>query len=222
MEEGSAQRGSLRELAGLFLKLGTTAFGGPAAHVAMMRDEVVTRRRWLSEQRFLDLLGATNLIPGPNSTEMAIHVGHQRAGWRGLIVAGVCFILPAFVMVLALAWAYVEYGTRPAAESLLYGIKPVIIAVVVQALYGLLRTAVKSMFLAIAGIAVFALYLAGVNELVLLFGAGAAVAIVLNARRAGHALRARALVPPIAGALPLVGLVAATPAGVRCSPGWSA
>jgi chromate transporter len=213
MEEGSAQRGSLREVAGLFLKLGTTAFGGPAAHVAMMRDEVVTRRRWLSDQRFLDLLGATNLIPGPNSTEMAIHVGHQRAGWRGLIVAGACFILPAFVMVLALAWAYVEYGTRPAVEWLLYGIKPVIIAIVVQALYGLLRTAAKSVFLAIAGAAVFALYLAGVNELVLLFGAGATVAIVLNARRAGHALRARALVPPIAGALPLVGLVAATPAG---------
>jgi chromate transporter len=210
---GAGQReASLREVTGLFLKLGTIAFGGPAAHIAMMRDEVVTRRGWLSDQRFLDVLGATNLIPGPNSTEMAIHVGLLRAGWRGLVAAGVCFILPAFAIVLALAWAYVEYGTKPAAEWLLYGIKPVIIAVVVQALYGLLRTAVKGVFLALAGAAVFALYLAGVNELVLLFGAGAVVVAVENGRRMSQAMRAGALLPPLVAGAPFA-VVLASPAG---------
>jgi len=126
--------GRLAELARLFLKLGTIGFGGPAAHIALMEDEVVRRRGWLTRERFLDLLGATNLIPGPNSTEMAIHVGHQRAGWRGLVVAGVSFILPAFLVVLACAWAYGRYGTLPAAEGLLRGVKPVIIAIVLQAL----------------------------------------------------------------------------------------
>src|SRR5919107_33781 len=132
---------TLGELAWLALKLGCTAFGGPAAHIAMLREETVVRRRWTTEQHFLDLLGATNLIPGPNSTEMVIHTGHTRAGWRGLIAGGVCFILPAALIVLALAWAYVEYGTTPTAEWLLYGIKPVIIAVVAQALWGLSQTA---------------------------------------------------------------------------------
>jgi chromate transporter len=103
----------LMELALLFLKLGTIAFGGPAAHIAMMEDEVVRRRRWLSREKFLDLLGATNLIPGPNSTELAIHIGHARAGWPGLIVAGVCFILPAALIVTAFAWAYVRFGSLP-------------------------------------------------------------------------------------------------------------
>ena len=129
--------GALPELARLFLKLGTLGFGGPAAHIALMEDEVVRRRGWLSRERFLDLLGATNLIPGPNSTEMAIHVGHERAGWRGLVVAGVSFIAPAFLIVLACAWAYMRYGTLPAAEGLLRGVKPVIIAIVLQALWGL-------------------------------------------------------------------------------------
>src|SRR5262245_27203702 len=125
---------ALRELAGLFLKLGTIAFGGPAAHIAMMEDEVVRRRQWLTREEFLDLLGATNLIPGPNSTEMAIHIGRQRAGWLGLILAGACFILPATLIVTAIAWAYVRYGKLPEANALLYGVKPVIIAVVIQAL----------------------------------------------------------------------------------------
>src|SRR5882757_6163824 len=116
---------ALRELAWLFLKLGTIAFGGPAAHVAMMEEEVVRRRRWLTREQFLDYLGATNLIPGPNSTELAIHIGHARAGWPGLLVAGACFILPAAVVVTAIAWAYVKFGTLPAVAGVLYGVKPV-------------------------------------------------------------------------------------------------
>ncbi|HEY3230867.1 MAG TPA: chromate transporter, partial [Roseiflexaceae bacterium] len=167
-----AARSAIRELAGLFLKLGLIAFGGPAAHIAMMRDEIVTRRKWISEEYFLDLLGATNLIPGPNSTEMAIHIGHVRAGWRGLILSGLCFILPAAAMVLALAWFYVGYGTTPVAERLLYGVKPVVIAIVVQALWGLGSKAFRSRLLAAVGLAVLALYLLGGNEIALLFGGG--------------------------------------------------
>ena len=133
---------SLWELARLFLKLGTIAFGGPAAHIAMMEDEVVRRRRWLTRERFLDLLGATNLIPGPNSTEMAIHIGYHRAGWAGLIVAGSCFILPAVLIVTVFAWAYVRYGSIPEVKGVLYGIKPVIIAIVLQALWSLVAETV--------------------------------------------------------------------------------
>jgi chromate transporter len=161
----------LRELAALFLRLGAIGFGGPAAHIALMQDEVVIRKKWLTRQRFLDLVGATNLIPGPNSTELAIHIGRDRAGWPGLVVAGAAFIAPAFVIVLALACLYARYGTTPAAESLLYAIAPVIIAVVVIALWQLSRTAVKSWLLAAIGGAVLVFYLAGVNELVLLAGA---------------------------------------------------
>jgi len=168
----TSRRTTLGELAWLFLKLGTIAFGGPAAHIGMMEDEVVRRRQWLSHEEFLDLLGATNLIPGPNSTEMAIHVGHKRAGWAGLIVAGSCFILPAFLIVMACAWAYVRYGKLPAAEGLLYGVKPVIIAVVVQALWGLGRKAIKNWWLAVLGVAAVTLSFAGVNELLVLFGIG--------------------------------------------------
>ncbi len=162
----------LRELAGLFLKLGTTAFGGPAAHIAMMEDEVVRRRHWLTREEFLDLLGATNLIPGPNSTELAIHIGHRRAGWSGLVVAGACFILPAMLIVTAIAWAYVRYGKLPEATALLYGVKPVIIAVVAQALWSLGGTAVKSKTLAVAGILGAVASFGGVNELIILFGSG--------------------------------------------------
>lgn len=165
----------LAEVASLALRLGFTAFGGPAAHISMLRDEVVVRRRWMSDEQFVDLLGATNLIPGPNSTEMVIHCGFLRAGWRGLIVGGACFILPAAAIVLALAWAYVRYGGMPAVEWMLYGIKPVIIAIIVQAIFGLSRTALKNTGLAVLGAIAFALYLAGVNELVVLFGAGAIV-----------------------------------------------
>jgi chromate transporter len=176
--------GELRELARLFTKLGFIAFGGPAAHIAMMRGEVVERRKWMGEQEFLDLVGATNLIPGPNSTELAIHLGRERAGWRGLIVAGACFIVPAAVIVLILAVLYDRYGTTPTAESLLYGITPVVIAIIAQALWGLLKTAVKGPLTATAGTAALALYLfAGVPEIPLIFGAALVVFLVDNARR---------------------------------------
>lgn len=172
----------LIELARLFTRLGFTAFGGPAAHISMMHDEVVIRRNWLSEQHFLDMIGAVNLVPGPNSTEMAIHIGAVRAGWRGLLVAGFCFIMPAVLIVLAIAWGYVNYGTTPQADALLYGIKPVIIAIVLQALLRLGRTALRGPLLIAAGVAVFVLYLLGVNELLLLFGMGALVAAIKMAR----------------------------------------
>jgi chromate transporter len=183
------RRERLRELAALFLRLGTTAFGGPAAHIAMMHDEVVRRRRWLSEQRFLDLLGATNLVPGPNSTEMAIHIGYLRAGWAGLLVAGVSFIAPAMLIVLGLAWVYVRYGHTTTGEALLYGIEPVVIAIVVDALVRLGRTGMRSSRVLLAlGAAVFVLYLAGVNELVLLFGSGVLAVLVAAAAR-GRTMR---------------------------------
>lgn len=190
------------------LKLGCTAFGGPAVHIAMLRDEVVVRRRWLTDEQFLDLLGATNLIPGPNSTEMVIHVGRVKAGWRGLVVAGTLFILPAALIVLALAYLYVEYGTTPAAEWLLYGIKPVIIAVVVQALWGLAKTAVKGPLLAAVGLGTLALYLLGMNEIALLFGAGVLVALIRNAHRLWRSLWRNA--GNHAGMLALVPLAAAS------------
>lgn len=161
----------------LFLRLGVTAFGGPAAHIAMIHDEVVKRRKWLDDQHFLDLIGATNLIPGPNSTEMAIHVGYVRDGFLGLVVSGVSFILPAMLMVIALAWGYVRFGSLPQTEGVLYGIKPVVIAIIVQALWNLGQKAVKNLPLAILGLAVLALYFMGVNEIALLFG-GALIAMV--------------------------------------------
>ncbi len=166
----------LTELAGLFLKLGATAFGGPAAHIALMEDEVVHRRHWLSREEFLDLLGATNLIPGPNSTEMAIHIGHRRAGWAGLLVAGACFILPAAIIVGILSWAYVRLGSLPQAEGILYGVKPVVLAVVLQAIWRLARPALKTRLLLMLGLAVVVLSFLGVNELVLLFGTGIVLA----------------------------------------------
>ncbi len=174
-DNGKCPVGSLGELARVFLKLGTIAFGGPAAHIAMMQEEVVRRRQWLDQQRFLDLLGATNLIPGPNSTELAIHIGMVRAGWKGLMVAGSCFILPAMVIVWVLAWLYVRYGTLPQAIWLLYGVKPVIIAIVLQALWGLGKTAVKGPLTGVVGAGVFVSFLLGFNEVALLFVAGSMV-----------------------------------------------
>lgn len=198
-------RGTTGEVARLALKLGFTAFGGPAAHIAMLHEEVVTRRKWLGEQRFLDLLGATNLIPGPNSTEMVIHVGFIRAGYPGLLAAGLGFILPAAAIVLALAWLYVQYGTTPTGEWLLYGIKPVIIAVVLQALWGLGRKALKGPLLAAAGVAVFVGYLAGLNELLLLFGVGLLAAVIRTGRRRWAGGRMAALVIPWLAVAPPAG-----------------
>jgi len=169
--------GSLRELAAFFLRLGTTAFGGPAAHIAIMEDELVRRRQWLSREKFLDLLGASNLIPGPSSSELAIHIGYLRAGWAGLLVAGSCFILPAAAMVTAIAWMYVRFGKLPAIAAALYGIKPVVIAVILQALWGLGRAAVKNTYLGVVGAFSVALLFFGFHPLLLLLVAGLAACL---------------------------------------------
>jgi chromate transporter len=174
----SSEKHSLTELASFFLRLGTTAFGGPAAHIAIMEDELVRRRKWLTREKFLDLLGASNLIPGPSSSELAIHIGYLRCGWMGLLVGGVCFILPAAILVACIAWAYVRFGHLPAVAGLLYGVKPVVVAVILQALCGLGRTAVKNSLLAIAGVICVALSFFGVNALLLLAGTGTAIALI--------------------------------------------
>ncbi|WP_406843453.1 chromate efflux transporter [Flavobacterium soyae] len=169
----------LKEIACVFLKLGITAFGGPAAHIAMMQQEVVIKRQWMSEEHFLDLIGATNLIPGPNSTEMAIHIGQDRTGWKGLIVAGLCFIFPAVIITLFFAWLYKQYGHLPEVQPFTYGIKPAIISVILAAIYPLAKKSLKSLQLWIIGGFVLVLSLLGVNEIFLLFGAGI-VAILLH------------------------------------------
>jgi chromate transporter len=174
--EHIGNRGALAELALLFLRLGSTAFGGPAAHIAMMEDEVVRRRRWMSRERFLDLLGATNIIPGPNSTEMAIHVGYDRGGWAGLLVAGTCFIVPAVVIVTITAWVYVRFGQLPEVTGILYGVKPVILAIIFQALWGLGRTAVKTPFLGCVALLTAVLNFGGVDELLMLLLGGSLAA----------------------------------------------
>lgn len=173
----------LAEVATLFLRLGFTAFGGPAAHISIMHDEVVAKRKWLTDDEFLDLLGATNLIPGPNSTEMAIHIGYRRAGWPGLILGGLGFILPATFIVLGLSWLYVLYGTTPQAGWLLYGIKPVVVAIIAQALWTLGKKALKNTTVMVIGILVFGLYFLGINEILLLFGAGLVYMLITNIRR---------------------------------------
>jgi chromate transporter len=194
----SAGRGHLGEVAALFSKLGLIAFGGPAAHIALMRQEVVDRRHWLDEQSFLDLLGASNLIPGPSSTELAIYLGYSRAGPLGLVLAGVLFILPAMLMVMAFAWAYVEFGTTPQASALLYGIKPVILAVIIQAIYGLLRTAIKNWLLAAIVVLTIVLFTVGVNPLVSLFGLAIAYSVFQNRSRLAVRFRATPVFLPLA------------------------
>ena len=189
----------LAEVARVFLTLGIIGFGGPAAHIALMREELVRRRRWVSEQEFLDLIGATNLIPGPNSTEMTMHLGYIRSGWAGLIVGGACFIAPAMVIVMALAAVYVSIGTRPEVTALLYGVKPVIIAVVLQAVWALARTAVKTTTLAIGGVAILALSFAGVNEIALLFVGGFVLAALAAGRRRAGATAAGVAVLAVPG-----------------------
>ncbi|HKO41841.1 MAG TPA: chromate transporter [Pyrinomonadaceae bacterium] len=191
--EGSRTVTSLSELALLFLKLGAISFGGPAVHIAMMEEEVVRRRKWLSHEEFLDLLGATNLIPGPNSTEMAIHVGYKRRGWPGLLMAGAAFILPAAAIVLVFAWAYVRYGSLPQTAHALYGVKPVIIAIVLQALWHLGRAAIKTKALAVVGVVALVLNLLRVNELLVLFLAGILVVLLrwlIQQRSRGHSITA--------------------------------
>lgn len=197
------QKQRLTELATVFLRLGAIAFGGPAAHIAMLDNEVVNRRQWMSREKLLDLLGITNLIPGPNSTELAIHIGYERAGWRGLLVAGSCFILPAMLIVWALAAIYARYQTVPQVEWLLYGIKPVIIAIVIQAVWNLGKKAAKDVPTIIAGMVGIAAYLAGLNEILVLILLGIAVMLVKNWQARGHTSGAFLL--PISGILAQVG-----------------
>lgn len=162
----------LLDIAKLFFKLGVIGFGGPAVHIAMMEEEVVKKKAWMSEDHFLDLVGATNLIPGPNSTEMAMHIGNERAGWRGLVIAGCCFIIPAVIITGVFAWAYRQYGQLPQVQPFIYGIKPAIIAVVVSLMISLGRKALKNVELGIIGLLAATAVLAGYNEIYILFGAG--------------------------------------------------
>jgi len=192
----ASPRRVLIELALLFLRLGFTAFGGPAAHIAMLEEAAVRKHQWVTHEEFLDLLGAANLIPGPNSTELAIHLGYRRAGWPGLVVAGVCFIAPAMGIVLALAWVYTRYGALPEIAQLLVGVKPVIVAVIAQALWNLARTAVKSRWLLLLAVLSLVASLAGVHELLVLAAAGL---LALVAQRVRTQLDRR--VPPAASAL---------------------
>jgi chromate transporter len=203
----------LRDVAPPFLRLGLTAFGGPAAHIAMMEEEFVRRRGWIRHDEFLDMLGASNLVPGPSSTEMAIHIGHRRAGWEGLVVAGVSFILPAMLLVLACAWAYAKFGSLPQLRGILYGVKPVIIAVILNALWRLARAAAKDAFLVIVGIVGTAAALAGGNVLVILIAAG----IVATLRQSLKQRAVAVLVPPLLAAkasLPASAPAAVTLAGI--------
>jgi chromate transporter len=198
----------LREIAALFLQLGTTAFGGPAAHIALMEEEVVRRRGWMTRGQFLDYLGATNLIPGPNSTELAIHIGHARGGWPGLVVAGACFIVPAALVAATFAWAYVQYGSLPQMAGVLYGVKPVVIAVVAQALWTLGRTALKSATLLVLGSCALLGTVLGLGELTLLaLAALTALAVIWLPHRV-----ARSSGPGRAGLL--AGLLAVGPTSV--------
>lgn len=197
----------MSDLALSFLRLGTTAFGGPAAHIAMMEEEFVRRRAWLTREQFLDIVGAAGLIPGPSSTEVAIYIGYRRAGWRGLLAAGFCFILPAALMVTAIAWAYVRFGQLPAVSGMLYGIKAVVMAILAQALVALGRSAAKSAWLVALGVAAAVANLLGASPVVVLFAAGV--------------LSTAASVRPHAGVAPLIWpgplgacAVAATPAGL--------
>ncbi len=181
------QTTSLKELAKLFLKLGTIAFGGPAAHIAMMQKEVVEKKKWMTEEHFLDLIGATNLIPGPNSTEMAIHIGRERAGLKGLLVAGFCFIVPAVIITSVFAYLYKQYGQLPTTQVFIYGIKPAIISIIIAAVYPLAKKAFKSIELIIIGVLALAACFLGVNELIVLFGSGIII-LLLSAIRSSNKL----------------------------------
>ena len=208
---GSPQ--SLRELTGFFLRLGLTAFGGPAAHIALMEQEAVQRRGWLSHEAFLDLLGATQLIPGPSSTQLAMSLGYLRAGWLGLLLGGVCFILPAALLTLAIACAYVRFGRLPQVQGLLYGIKPVVLAIVFQALWNLGRTAFRSRWLLLLGMLALALCFLEIHPALVLLGAGSVTAglVWVRSAPAPGGPRARGSWLPLAlGAvsLPSAGLLA--------------
>ncbi|MCF1713679.1 chromate efflux transporter [Flavihumibacter sp. RY-1] len=182
------QRQRITEVASVFLKLGVIGFGGPAVHIAMMEEEVVRKRNWMTAQHFLDLVGATNLIPGPNSTEMTMHCGYERAGWKGLVVAGVCFIVPAVLITGLLAWAYQRYGQLPEVAPFIYGIKPAVLSVVLAVMISLSKKAVKNRQLALLGMLALIAVLAGMHEIYVLFGAGA-IGILLHYARSNRLLK---------------------------------
>jgi chromate transporter len=206
---GARPGAALFELAAFFLRLGFTAFGGPAAHIAIMENEVVRRRQWLSSERFLDLLGAANLIPGPSSTELAIFIGYEQAGWLGLVLAGVCFILPAALMVTVLAWAYVRFGTLPRIAGVLYGIKPVVIAVIIQALFGLAPKALrKSPLLGTIALGACIASAVGVDALVVLIGSGTMTLLARRIHDGSERNGANAFGPIAAGTAGAAGVAA--------------
>lgn len=193
----TARTGDLKEVAKLFLRLGCIGFGGPAVHIAMMEEEVVRKRKWITPEHFIDLIGATNLIPGPNSTEMAMHCGHERAGGKGLVVAGVCFIAPAVVITAVFAWAYQQYGRLPEVKPFIYGIKPAIISVVVALMITLGKKALKSVELWVIGVIAAALSIYGLNEIFVLFGAGL-VGVIIHQFKNGK--------PTLNGFLPVLSI----------------
>jgi len=202
-----SDRSSLREIAGLFLRLGLTAFGGPAAHLGLMEREAVTRRRWMTREGFLDLVGACNLLPGPSSTQVAMALGYTRGSWLGLMVAGVCFFGPAALATLGLAWAYVRYGSLPQAQGLLYGAKPVMVALIAQAVWKLGRTALKNAWLAMAGAACFWAAVLGAAPLAVLLVSGGVMLAIAWGRRRANAAMGIALVPMAVGAGSAAGLL---------------
>ncbi len=194
-----SDKGRLREIAGLFLKLGFLSFGGPAAHIAMMEAEVVKKRKWMDADHFLDLIGATNLIPGPNSTEMAMHCGHERAGLRGLVVAGVAFIFPAVLITSLFAWLYVTYGQLPEAEPFIYGIKPAVVAIIASAVITLGKKALKTKELYVLGTLCVVLSLVGVNEILALFLTGVLALLLYLFRQRGSGVFPVLLMPLTTG-----------------------
>ena len=196
----ASRKASLRLLATLFLRLGVTAFGGPAVHIAMMEDEVVNRRRWLDRQRFLDLLGAANLLPGPSSSELAIYIGQSQAGWAGLLMGGACFILPATLLTAAIAWAYMRFGSLPQTTGILYGIRPVVVAIILQALWRLGQTALKTRFLMMIAIGAAAVSFAGLGPIWILLCSGA----VVLAERSAQQLRS---LPAVFGFVPTTAII---------------
>jgi chromate transporter len=209
-------RERLKEVALLFFRLGATSFGGPAAYIALMHNEVVVRRKWIEEQRFLDIMGAVNLIPGPNATEVAAELGLIRAGWLGLILGGVLFIIPGTAAVIVVAWAYVKYGSIPQVGWVLYGIKPAVIAIIAYAVWSLSRRGFKNPLLIVIGLAVLALYIVGVNEIALLLG-GAVLFLLIRAgwrlyKQNKSKINAVILTPAILMKLPFVGLAAGSAA----------
>lgn len=197
------QKARLKEITLVFLKLGTIAFGGPAAHVAMMDEEIVKKRKWMEKDKFMDLYGATNLLPGPNSTELAIHIGLERGGWRGLILAGASFILPAMLIVMAFAAIYDRIGALPQVAGIMYGIKPVVMAVILQALYRLGKTSIKNISSAVIGTIVIVVSFMGVHELALIGISGIIMMLIKNYKKFKPNKGSLSVFLPFLSALPI-------------------